>query len=411
MEIIDRRNVALGGQAKNRSILDILNIGVHYTAVLSFITNHENYWRDFRKWDRGGYLFYIDRQGRIYQNYNYERVTYGATGWNTSTAHVSVEARNKHDYTEAQLKALDFVLHKILKDCPNTSPDRIFGHWEMTNTTACPGWNKAELNALRARIKQGQSLVSLPAETSSTPNKTLNAVAREVINGVWGNGAERMRALNEAGYDAQEVQQTVNDILKPGSKEELKPLNVIAQEVLDGKWSNGEERREKLQKAGYSPFDVQARVNELVAPPKPRLKPLDVIANEVIAGTWGTGQDRFNRLNKAGYSAQQVQQEVNKILAGQKKNTKSVEVLAQEVIDGKHGSGDARRQSLGSLYTPVQNLVNQMLRSQPKGKTIDQMAREVIAGKHGNGHDNRRRSLGISQAEYDKVRRRVNQLA
>ncbi|WP_277631310.1 LysM peptidoglycan-binding domain-containing protein [Atopococcus tabaci] len=44
-------------------------------------------------------------------------------------------------------------------------------------------------------------------------------------------------------------------------------------------------------------------------------------------------------------------------------------------------------------------------------KTIDQTAREVIAGKHGNGHANRRKSLGISQAEYDKVRTRVNQLA
>lgn len=48
--------------------------------------------------------------------------------------------------------------------------------------------------------------------------------------------------------------------------------------------------------------------------------------------------------------------------------------------------------------------------STPKRKTIDQMAREVIAGKHGIGNANRRKSLGISQAEYRKVRARVNQL-
>src|SRR5699024_8811382 len=48
--------------------------------------------------------------------------------------------------------------------------------------------------------------------------------------------------------------------------------------------------------------------------------------------------------------------------------------------------------------------------SVPTRKTIDQMAREVIDGKHGTGHENRRKSLGISQAEYQKVRRRVNQL-
>lgn len=41
-------------------------------------------------------------------------------------------------------------------------------------------------------------------------------------------------------------------------------------------------------------------------------------------------------------------------------------------------------------------------------KSINQMATEVIQGKHGNGHANRRKSLGISQAEYNKVRAEVN---
>lgn len=43
-----------------------------------------------------------------------------------------------------------------------------------------------------------------------------------------------------------------------------------------------------------------------------------------------------------------------------------------------------------------------------KQKTVKEMAREVIAGKHGIGHDNRRKSLGISKAEYEKVRKEVN---
>ncbi|AIC95428.1 N-acetylmuramoyl-L-alanine amidase [Shouchella lehensis] len=44
-------------------------------------------------------------------------------------------------------------------------------------------------------------------------------------------------------------------------------------------------------------------------------------------------------------------------------------------------------------------------------KTISQMADEVIAKKHGDGHDNRRKSLGISAAEYEKVRAEVNRRA
>lgn len=66
-------------------------------------------------------------------------------------------------------------------------------------------------------------------------------------------------------------------------------------------------------------------------------------------------------------------------------------------------SGDNKKQ-WGSFHASRPN-------SAPKRKTVDQMAREVIDGKHGKGHANRRKSLGISQAEYQKVRARVNQLA
>lgn len=41
-------------------------------------------------------------------------------------------------------------------------------------------------------------------------------------------------------------------------------------------------------------------------------------------------------------------------------------------------------------------------------KSVNQMAKEVREGKHGTGHTNRRKSLGISEAEYAKVRAEVN---
>ena len=34
---------------------------------------------------------------------------------------------------------------------------------------------------------------------------------------------------------------------------------------MDGKWGNGDERKQKLEKAGYDYSKVQAKVNELVA--------------------------------------------------------------------------------------------------------------------------------------------------
>ena len=47
-------------------------------------------------------------------------------------------------------------------------------------------------------------------------------------------------------------------------KEELLPLDEIAQEVIDGKWGVGTERKQRLRAAGYNPQIVQARVNEIL---------------------------------------------------------------------------------------------------------------------------------------------------
>lgn len=47
-----------------------------------------------------------------------------------------------------------------------------------------------------------------------TTGKSTDELAREVIAGKWGNGAERQQRLTAAGYDAKAVQQLVNALLK-----------------------------------------------------------------------------------------------------------------------------------------------------------------------------------------------------
>ena len=107
---------------------------------------------------------------------------------------------------------------------------------------------------------------------------------------------------------------------KPASKpKSTKKSNaVIAKEVLAGKWGNDPQRSEKLKKAGYNPTSIQKLVNEEYAKktkPKPapkKKKSTATIVNEVLNGKWGNGQDRFNRLRKAGYNPNVIQREVNK---------------------------------------------------------------------------------------------------
>ena len=47
------------------------------------------------------------------------------------------------------------------------------------------------------------------------PKKSVNELAQEVIDGKWGTGDARKKALTEAGYDYNAVQKKVNEMLKP----------------------------------------------------------------------------------------------------------------------------------------------------------------------------------------------------
>lgn len=52
-----------------------------------------------------------------------------------------------------------------------------------------------------------------PDPTPEPPKKTVDEVAREVIKGLWGKGADRKKRLTAAGYDYAAVQKRVNELL------------------------------------------------------------------------------------------------------------------------------------------------------------------------------------------------------
>ena len=92
-------------------------------------------------------------------------------------------------------------------------------------------------------------------------------------------------------------------------KDNKKSIEEIAKEVIAGKWGNGSNRKKKLEAAGYNYSEVQAKVNYLLTH-----KSNDVIAVEVIAGIWGNGSNRKKKLEAAGYNYSEIQKRVNEIL-------------------------------------------------------------------------------------------------
>lgn len=151
---------------------------------------------------------------------------------------------------------------------------------------------------------------------SKNTSTDLDTVANEVIQGLWGNGQERFDNLTNAGYNAQAVQDTVNNILngETTSDSANSDLDSVANEVIQGLWGNGQERYDNLTREGYDAQAVQDRVNSLLNGGND-ISDLDTVANEVLQGLWGNGQERYDNLSSAGYDVQAVQNRVNELLS------------------------------------------------------------------------------------------------
>ena len=94
----------------------------------------------------------------------------------------------------------------------------------------------------------------------TTPTKSIDELANEVIAGKYGNGEARKKAL---GSLYNQVQARVNEILN-GTKQPTKSIDEIARAVIRGDFGNGEARKKNLEKAGYNYREVQNRVNQLL---------------------------------------------------------------------------------------------------------------------------------------------------
>lgn len=121
-----------------------------------------------------------------------------------------------------------------------------------------------DLNKCYISASAWRSLAGKVKTATTSAKKSVDAIAREVLAGKWGNGDDRKNRLKAAGYDYDKVQAKVNKLVKASQLSEDKIILAVAHEVISGKYGNEPERSEKLRKAGYNPSAVQKRVNELL---------------------------------------------------------------------------------------------------------------------------------------------------
>lgn len=152
----------------------------------------------------------------------------------------------------------------------------------------------------------------------STSKKTNEQIADEVIAGKWGNGEARKKALEDAGYNYDTIQNLVNKKLgaTTTTANTKKTVSQLANEVIAGKWGTGNTRKQKLEAAGYDYDSVQAEVNKKLGVSTSTKKAVtNQVVKDVINGKYGNGTARKTALEKAGYDYDEVQAAVNKALS------------------------------------------------------------------------------------------------
>jgi lysozyme len=85
---------------------------------------------------------------------------------------------------------------------------------KCTYTGKCDMWqysSSGNIEGINGRVDMNECYLEFgPVEIT----KSVDELAHEVINGVWGTGEERKARLTDAGYDYTSIQKRVNEILK-----------------------------------------------------------------------------------------------------------------------------------------------------------------------------------------------------
>lgn len=246
----------------------ISTITVHHMAGVLTVEQCGNV---FKNANRGASAHYgIGNDGRIGSYVDESDTAWSDANWASNCRTVSIETSNSSTGGNWPVSDAAFdSLCKLVADIAKRNglgtlvPGQNLVWHSMFAKTTCPGdylRGKMDEIARRANEINGQAAT---APSTGGGKKSNEEIANEVIAGKWGNGDDRKNKLQNAGYDYNAVQALVNQKLNGGAAATpaKKSNEQIADEVIAGQWGNGDDRKQRLQAAGYDYNAVQAVVN------------------------------------------------------------------------------------------------------------------------------------------------------
>ena len=130
----------------------------------------------------------------------------GIIGWNEDSKDVSQWKAFKAKLTNTTNVKTDDVIYRVRKSADDAK-SQIGAYRNLNSAKAL-----ADKNTGYSVYDTKDKLIYTPSK--QTAKKTVTELAKEVIQGKWGNGSERKQKLTQAGYDYDKVQADVNRLLK-----------------------------------------------------------------------------------------------------------------------------------------------------------------------------------------------------
>ena len=101
--------------------------------------------------------------------------------------------------------------------------------------------------------------------------------------------------LPPSAVEESVVKEEKQEVVEEETKVELLPIEEIAKQIVNGDWGSGEERKTKLAKAGYNYDEVQVKVAELMPKPQPTKTPA-VAPSKLPTGNYPEAQLIWNTM-------------------------------------------------------------------------------------------------------------------
>lgn len=201
-------------KGSNRKIKYIV---IHYVGAEGTAEANCKY---FEKIYRGASAHYfVGHKGEIWQCVEDKNIAWhcGALVYkhkscrNANSIGVEMCCRKKNGkwYFEDETVSSTVGLVKELMKKHNVPADNVIRHYDVTNKQ-CPEPYVRNNDDWKKFKKQ---LTTTSKKEEKSKKKSNEEIAKEIIQGKWGNGATRKKKLKEAGYDYNAIQKIVNKLL------------------------------------------------------------------------------------------------------------------------------------------------------------------------------------------------------